>query len=280
MKDIILYHGSKGGIKGKISPISPRKGRKYNPCDFGDAFYLGTNINQAKGVCVDADPAVLYTVRLRLSEIDESKILTLKSEEWLYAVTAFRRQSDAFNGLSISKEITDYVNQFDIIIGTIADDRLNKAMLAYNRNNISDKGLMACLKKIDYGMQYALKTQNACDLVEVIDKRNIFGNEKKNTRDFISKNNARCNNVVNEMKRLYRRRGIFLDELAEKIKTEEITIEDIFKKSLSKGKKKPAYDPSVPSSPNRTGEKKSAEKATSSLSLSNDTIDGPRPPGT
>lgn len=35
MKDIILYHGSKGGIKGNIKPIS----REF--CDFGKGFYLG-----------------------------------------------------------------------------------------------------------------------------------------------------------------------------------------------------------------------------------------------
>lgn len=33
---IILYHGSKSGIKGRIAPISREK------CDFGAGFYMGT----------------------------------------------------------------------------------------------------------------------------------------------------------------------------------------------------------------------------------------------
>lgn len=35
---VTLYHGSKSGINGTISPIS----RRY--CDFGKGFYMGTDI--------------------------------------------------------------------------------------------------------------------------------------------------------------------------------------------------------------------------------------------
>ena len=37
MGQIILYHGSKSGIKGEIKPISREL------CDFGSGFYIVTN---------------------------------------------------------------------------------------------------------------------------------------------------------------------------------------------------------------------------------------------
>ena len=40
-KDIILYHGSRGGIDGDIAPISRAR------CDFGQGFYLGEEEKQA-----------------------------------------------------------------------------------------------------------------------------------------------------------------------------------------------------------------------------------------
>ena len=35
MEDVILYHGSRGGIQGKIRPCSRLR------CDFGKGFYMG-----------------------------------------------------------------------------------------------------------------------------------------------------------------------------------------------------------------------------------------------
>ena len=37
---ILLYHGSKSGVKGKIAPKSRRQ------CDFGQGFYMGTEPSQ------------------------------------------------------------------------------------------------------------------------------------------------------------------------------------------------------------------------------------------
>ena len=42
MEDLILYHGSRGGLQGPIAPISRVR------CDFGKGFYMGTNEIQAK----------------------------------------------------------------------------------------------------------------------------------------------------------------------------------------------------------------------------------------
>ena len=63
MKDIILYHGSRGGIKGKIKPVSRPK------CDFGAGFYMGENKEQVKSLVIEDDEPIFYVLKLRLSEI-------------------------------------------------------------------------------------------------------------------------------------------------------------------------------------------------------------------
>ncbi len=47
MKDVILYHGSRGGIDGEIQPISRVR------CDFGKGFYMGESEEQAKGLIAE-----------------------------------------------------------------------------------------------------------------------------------------------------------------------------------------------------------------------------------
>lgn len=66
-KEIILYHGSRGGIEGNIVPISRIR------CDFGKGFYMGTNPMQAKGIVVDDSVPVFYELKLNLSAIPNDK---------------------------------------------------------------------------------------------------------------------------------------------------------------------------------------------------------------
>jgi hypothetical protein len=55
MKDIKLYHGSRGGIEGDIEPCS----RLH--CDFGKGFYMGTDKQQAKSlVCNEHAPVFIW----------------------------------------------------------------------------------------------------------------------------------------------------------------------------------------------------------------------------
>lgn len=56
MEKVILYHGSKSGIDGKIIPIS----KQY--CYFGKGFYMGTEKQQPLTLICNFPNAKLYTV--------------------------------------------------------------------------------------------------------------------------------------------------------------------------------------------------------------------------
>lgn len=59
MENVLLYHGSRGGIQGDIRPNSrPR-------CDFGQGFYMGTNPLQAKSLVASDTAPYFYVVNLR-----------------------------------------------------------------------------------------------------------------------------------------------------------------------------------------------------------------------
>lgn len=215
MKDIILYHGSRGGLQGAIKPIS----RIH--CDFGQGFYMGENSKQAQGLIAETEMPVFYKLRFRLSEIPEERILMLDNEEWLQVVMANRKRSEEFSSLALAKRTLQKLKNYDVIIGPIADDRMNEAMQRFSDYGLTDKGLIACLASVDYGNQYVARTDFACSKIDILDTRILKGRELADVRQYAEQKRGESRNVVNTMARKYQREGLYLNELIEKEKSQE-----------------------------------------------------------
>ena len=67
---VLLYHGSKYGITGKIRPISRDK------CDFDKAFYMGTVPSQPLTLIAGFDSSRFYIVSLDLSDLSYKEVPT------------------------------------------------------------------------------------------------------------------------------------------------------------------------------------------------------------
>lgn len=204
---LILYHGSRGGIDGQIKPIS----RLH--CDFGCGFYMGTNPKQVKGLVIEDPSPIFYTLKLSLSKISPDKILVLDDMQWVYTVLANRNKLPQFNNLHIAKDAIFKCNQYDFVIGVIADDRMNEAMRRFSRNGLTDKGLLACLASVDYGLQIVAKSDEACKMIEILDSKNIYGKEADDIKNFVFQKRAESQNIVDDMARKYLRKGLYLEEL-------------------------------------------------------------------
>ena len=79
---VILYHGSKNGLVGKIAPISRER------CDFGKGFYLGENFEQASTYIANSSSKYVYSFSLK-----EKNLLIEKfnvNTEWMLAIAYYR----------------------------------------------------------------------------------------------------------------------------------------------------------------------------------------------
>lgn len=207
MNDIVLYHGSRGGLSGSIKPISRER------CDFGRGFYMGDIPEQVKGLVIeDADP-IFYTLNLRLSEIPEDKILILDGMEWVYAVLTCRDKIKEFSELDIAKQIKLQIDNADIIIGPIADDRMNTAVARFAEGALTDIGLLECLRHVDYGIQYVAKTEFACSKIDIISEREIYEQESDDIRKYTKEKREAGKNVVKQAIRDYRKEGYSLYDI-------------------------------------------------------------------
>lgn len=213
--DIILYHGSRGGIKGKIRPISRER------CDFGAGFYLGQHEMQAKGLVAEDSAPVFYKVCLHLPEIPQDKIWYLNGQEWLYTVLSHRENCKEFNQLQIAKELQEKAKKYDVIIGPIADDKMNAAIQAFSDGFLSDQGLIACLQHVGYGNQYVLKTPLACEKAEILEERPIRFYETDEIHKYNATMREKSRNIVHEVSQQYFGKGNLLKSIIQQEKSKE-----------------------------------------------------------
>ena len=220
MKDIILFHGSRGGIDGPIKPSSRIR------CDFGQGFYMGQDAMQAKSLVTEDSTPYFYTLKFKLSEIPEDRILNLTDDkDWLYTILANRKRVQEFNELNIAKEYLTLCSEYDVIIGQIADDKMADAMQRFANYGLTDKGLIACLKSIKYGNQYVAKTAYACSKIEILDEKILYGKELADLCDYSITKRNQSKTIVNEIAKKYQRQGLFLNEIIENEKEKELSNE-------------------------------------------------------
>ena len=152
---MILYHGSNI----KIDVIDLTKSKRYK--DFGQAFYLSTEEEQARKMAIakvvqfgGEESVTSFAFNescLSFNEL-QVKCFTEYSREWAEFV---------FNNRD---ENQDFMHEYDIVYGPIADDYIGLQIRDFKRNNITFEQFLANIryhKGITY--QYAFCTQKAIE---------------------------------------------------------------------------------------------------------------------
>lgn len=202
---LIVYHGSKKGIEGRIAPSSRES------CDFGKGFYLGTDPAQPLTlICDDAKP-VLYTMKLRLNGL---KVLKVEMNlEWAMLIAYYRGYMDEAKGSEIYRKYERMTDGYDVILGCIANDRMYRVMKSFFEKEITDSALIHSLSALDLGHQYVCKTAKACDNLEILDKRELTPLELAILQDRSIVRRQKGIDFTEEILLKYRREGKYFDEI-------------------------------------------------------------------
>lgn len=202
---LIVYHGSKKGIAGKIEPISRES------CDFGKGFYLGTDPAQQLTLICDEDKPILYTMKLDLTGL---KVLKVEMNlEWAMLIAYYRGYMDEVTGSEIYKKYERLADGYDVILGYIANDRMYRVMKSFFEKEITDAALIHSLSALDLGRQYVCKTAKACDQLEIVDKRELTSLELAILRDKSIVRRQEGIDLTEQILLKYRREGKFFDEI-------------------------------------------------------------------
>ena len=152
---MILFHGSNI----KIDVIDLTKSKRYK--DFGQAFYLSAEEEQARKMAIakvvqfggeESVTSFVFNESCLSSNELQVKCFTEYSREWAEFV---------FNNRD---ENQDFLHEYDIVYGPIADDYIGLQIRDFKRNNITFEQFLANIryhKGITF--QYAFCTQKAIE---------------------------------------------------------------------------------------------------------------------
>jgi len=202
---LILYHGSKSGISGRIAPIS----REH--CDFGRGFYMGTEPYQPLTLISDFERSRFYVISLDLTDL---RVFRVSPDiEWAMLVAYYRGKMDDVRGTELYDHYAKMAGGFDVIVGSIADDRMFYVLDNFFLGNITDKALVMSLSALQLGQQYVAITQKGCNHAKVETEIEFSHLERVFLQDLSEANRVKGVNLANEICRDYRREGRFFDEI-------------------------------------------------------------------
>lgn len=202
---LVLYHGSKKGVDGKIRPISSAY------CDFGKGFYMGTDAAQPLTLICDEKSPKFYAVKVDLSGL---KVLNVEvGLDWALMIAYYRGYMKAYENTEIYKKYSHIVDNYDMIVGYIANDRMYKVMTRFFEKEITDEALLNSLSVLDLGKQYVAITQKACDQVKIASEMSLNKLELKILEDKSIKRREEGIALTEDILVKYRRKGKYFDEI-------------------------------------------------------------------
>ena len=205
---VLLYHGSKSGIKGKIEPKS------RSQCDFGKGFYMGTDPSQALTLICDYDKSKFYIVSVDTADL---KTIEVPADiEWAMLVAYHRGRMETTKGTPLYEKYRKMSKDKDIIIGSIANDRMFYVIDNFFIGNITDAALVGSLSALQLGKQYVAVTQKGCDAIGIEAEIELSYLERMFIQKVAEANRAKGVSLANSICKNYRREGLFFDEILEK----------------------------------------------------------------
>lgn len=151
-----LYHGSKYGLTDKIVISDFR-----NKTDFGSGFYLNTIKKRAESWVCNEPSHKVYKFFLDTTNLRCYKFTKEKFKLWAIFIGVNRGYISLKELSPTTRNSIKSLYTYDVLIGDIADDRLYQAYYYFINGLLSIEGLYNCIKYVDLGIQYTLKSNMA-----------------------------------------------------------------------------------------------------------------------
>ena len=117
----------------------------------------------------------------------------------------------------INEEICRWLNLHlpgkDIVIGSIANDRMFFVIDNFFQENITDAALVGSLSALQLGKQYVALTEKACKAIRIEKEVELSYFEKKALQKVSERNRKNGVDLANEICKTHRREGRFFDEI-------------------------------------------------------------------
>lgn len=202
--NLVLFHGSKFGLNNIDC-----NGSRSN-CDFGNGFYLGESYEKALFFVCENKNSSVYAFSLNL---DNLNVLKFKCDlEWMLAICYYRGQLKNYEESLIIKQIIKKIEEADIIIAPIADNRMFYIMSLFTNGDINVDVAIHSLSASNMGLQYIIKTEKGLENLLPLEKLYISIPEKEDCHNKLEERSKEIETKLKMAKREYRN-GKFIEEI-------------------------------------------------------------------
>lgn len=207
MSTKVLFHGCK--LNEIQFPIDLLHSKKTN--DFGKGFYLGENFKQAASYISNSNYSNVYIFTFDISKLNVYNFNV--SKEWMLAISHYRGGISKYSNNSYLKSIIENVENSDVIIAPIADNRMFDIISEFTRGEITDLQCQHALAATNLGYQYVLKSQKALDKLSLLRISYVSKLEKETLLNERLDMNNLSENKIKVARIEYRGKGYYIDEV-------------------------------------------------------------------
>ena len=203
--EILLFHGSKSGIN-ELTVTGSR-----NNCDFGNGFYCSTSYSSSLAFIESSQNSSIYIFSLKEKDLS---ILPLKASlERMLIVCFHRGMLNQYSNHPLLKETLKLLENKDLIVAPIADNRMFQIMRDFGDGYITDKQAIHALSASRLGNQYILKSKKALDALALKERVYICESEKFNSISQTTERKIEIDNKLAFARREFRNQGKYIDEV-------------------------------------------------------------------
>ena len=205
-KQILLFHGAKDEIVGKLKTTV---GRKNNDC--GQGFYAGESYHQAISYVSNYDSSSVYFL------VFEPRNLKCKKydvdQDWMLTIASYRGVLGDYENHPMVKRLVEKSKECDYIIAPIADNRMFRIIDSFVSGEITDEQCVHCLSATNLGYQYVFTNKKALDKAMIVERCYLSKSEKDYYISSKGQENKIGEDKVKLARRKYRGKGKYIDEI-------------------------------------------------------------------
>lgn len=202
----LLFHGSKGEIKGNIDV---NFGRGNN--DFGQGFYTGESYEQAVSFISTYDDPSVYFMSFDDSDLKCKRYSV--DREWMMTIAYYRETLDKYENHPLIKKIIKESRDCDYIIAPITDNKMFDTINEFIEGNLTDEQCKHCLAATNLGMQYVFLTEKAASRLKIVERCYVCDKEREHYKKLKEDYRKLGNDKVKLAKAQYRGIGKYIDEV-------------------------------------------------------------------
>lgn len=200
----VLFHGSKDGLK------EIRTDGSRDNCDFGKGFYLGETYTQALSFISEKEGSSVYSFSCSLDDLVVKNFDC--NLEWMLAICYYRGSIDEYSNNKMVLKIIKEVENADVIIAPIADNKMFYIMTQFTNGDINADVALHSLSASRLGLQYIFKTEKAIKKLNPIEKYYISLPEREDCKKTLIERSFEIDTKLKLAKREFKN-GLFIEEI-------------------------------------------------------------------